>query len=473
MTTMVLCPNPACGRASHLGKDPLGRIFRCPRCLAKLPAGHTNAGTSGWMTTLGPLPTKYPLPPLQSEIPLVEMSSSWDSRHLLTPARLSGLVLVSTPPRGCSPECKSRELPTGSFDSYSDDSWDVKLPIAPSLVESGEVYVGPFLHEANSKTDACSHHALSMLKGEDETSRSEYRLQAALRGCSSPSDCTRLGRYEIIDILGKGHHATVFRAFDPVLQREVALKLPRHDVTLTTRAMERFLAEARALARLRHPRIVPVYEAGRVGDRHYIAMALIEGHSLAELIATDKIPHQTSVEIVVALAEALAYAHNLGIVHRDVKPANIRMDRQGSVYLMDFGIAYCPDSGEVPTPVGTILGTPAYVAPEQARGGQTDVLPASDQYSLGAVLYELLCGRPPFCGPPSFVLFHAIHRDPPPPRATNPRVPRPLSAICQKAMAKRPEDRYSSCQDLADDLHRWLGGRTPLACRRRWLRILH
>ena len=161
-----------------------------------------------------------------------------------------------------------------------------------------------------------------------------------------------------------------------------------------------------------------------------------------------------------------------GVVHRDVKPANIRLDAQGAVYLMDFGIAYRPDSGEIPLPPGVILGTPAYVAPEQAQGGQTDVLPASDQYSLGVVLYELLCGQPPFCGPPSYVIFHTIHHDPPLLQTVAPKVPRTLSAICQKALAKRPEHRYASCEDFATDLRCWLRGETPTAYRRRrrWAR---
>ncbi len=274
-----------------------------------------------------------------------------------------------------------------------------------------------------------------------------------------------------MDIVGEGHHATVYRAFDPLLERHVALKLPRQGVALTARARERFLGEARALARLSHPRIVPIYEAGHDGDRHYIAMALIDGRSLAELIATGSIPLRQGVEVVAELAEALAYAHGLGIIHRDVKPANVRLDHQGDVYLMDFGIAYRPDSDEVPVPPGTILGTPAYLAPEQAKGGQASVLPASDQYSLGAVLYELLCGKPPFFGPPSYVLFHAIHEDPPSPRTIDPKVPRPLAEICRKAMAKQPGRRYPSCQAMADDLRRWLRGEAPHLQGRRWLRL--
>ena len=239
---------------------------------------------------------------------------------------------------------------------------------------------------------------------------------AAPSGSVGSGEAGQLGRFRVLGVLGQGQHATVYRAYDAVLDRDVALKVPRPGVLRTEKALERFLGEARAQARLRHPRIVPVYEAGRAGDRHYIAMALIEGRSLDERLAEGPLPPGDAASVVAELAEALAYAHALGVVHRDVKPANVRIDHRGDVYLMDFGIAYRPDSNELPLPPGTILGTPAYVAPEQAEGGRTDPLPASDQYSLGAVFYELLCGRPPFVGPPSYVLFHAIHREPPSPR---------------------------------------------------------
>ena len=190
-------------------------------------------------------------------------------------------------------------------------------------------------------------------------------------------------------------------------------------------------------------------------------MALIEGRSLDERLDEGPLAPGDAAAVAAELAEALAYAHALGVVHRDVKPANVRIDHRGDVYLMDFGIAYRPDSNELPLPPGTILGTPAYVAPEQAEGGRTDPLPASDQYSLGAVFYELLCGRPPFVGPPSYVLFHAIHREPPSPRTVEPKVPRALAAVCLKALAKRPDRRYPDCQALADDLRRWLRRRDP------------
>jgi serine/threonine protein kinase len=280
-----------------------------------------------------------------------------------------------------------------------------------------------------------------------------------------------LGRFRIVNILGEGEHATVYRAYDPVLERDVALKVPRQGVLKTAKALERFLGEAKALARLRHPRIVPVYEAGCAGDRHYIVMGLIEGCSLAERLLMGPLTPQQATVIIAELAEALACAHAQGIVHRDVKPANIRLDEEGAVYLMDFGIAYRPDSGEVVLPPGKILGTPAYVAPEQVQEGQTAALPASDQYSLGAVFYELLCGRPPFCGPPTYVLFHTIHDAPPSPTSISSKIPRSLAAICLKALAKHPDRRYACCLDLAADLRRWLRGDAPAAHRSVWKRL--
>jgi serine/threonine protein kinase len=367
----------------------------------------------------------------------------------------------------------SDEFSVEPFESHADDFWDVYFPPDLALQESGEVYVGPFEHKDRSEWDKVDGHSGSTSSQGGVQPRDQASGRALVKNvATSKRAARRLNRFEILDVLGEGHHATVYRAFDPFLERQVALKLPRPGVAHAARTLDRFLGEARALARLRHPRIVPVYEAGRDGERHYIAMALIEGRSLAERISESPLPFQQSAKIVAELAEALAYAHGLGIIHRDVKPANIRLDNLDAVYLMDFGIAYLPDSGEIPTPRGTILGTPAYLAPELAQGGQIEVLPASDQYSLGAVLYETLCGQPPFFGSPSYVLFHVIHHDPPSPRTIDSRIPRSLAVICQKAMAKRPDRRYSSCQALADDLRRWLRGEIPLVCRRGWARLI-
>jgi len=363
---------------------------------------------------------------------------------------------------------ESGEIVVEPFDADEDES-EQSHRFAPDLgsVGTSEVFIGPFSQAGSSPSAAggwMASSSLAMVSG-----RTDSGLSSASLGSASGLD---LGRFRLLDILGEGQHATVYRAYDPILERDVALKVPRQRLVKTAKALERFLGEAKALARLRHPRIVPVYEAGCAGQQHYIAMALIEGRSLAERIVEAPLPIHRAVGIVADLAEALAYAHAEGIVHRDVKPANIRLDERDAVYLMDFGIAYRPESGEVALPPGRLLGTPAYVAPEQAQGGQIDVQPASDQYSLGVVLYELLCGRPPFCGPPSYVLFHTIHREPFSPHTVDPNIPRAVAAICLKALSKRPERRYVSCQKFADDLRSWLAGEKPPAHRRSWARLL-
>jgi serine/threonine protein kinase len=350
------------------------------------------------------------------------------------------------------------------FNDGSGDSDKSNQSIGPD--ESSEIVIEPFRSEGRSASGWGAGTKSSQLPAASTPSGSAMISGSlAFAGAAGPS------RFRIVSVLGEGQHSTVYRAYDPVLERDVALKVPRRGAKRTAKGIERFLGEAKALARLRHPHIVPVYEAGCAGDRYYIAMGLIEGKSLAERMAQGSIELPRAAEIVAELAEALAYAHTQGIVHRDVKPANIRLDADGAVFLMDFGIAYRPDSGELPLPPGMILGTPAYVAPEQAQGGQSGVLPASDQYSLGAVLYELLCGQPPFSGPPSYVIFHTIHREPPSPHMIAPKIPRPLATICLKALAKRPDRRYAGCQEFAEDIRAWLRGKTPAARRRGWVRL--
>jgi tetratricopeptide (TPR) repeat protein len=269
----------------------------------------------------------------------------------------------------------------------------------------------------------------------------------------------RVGRFLIRQRLGAGGFGTVYRAYDPQLDREVALKVARPETLDNPRHSERFMREARAAARLHHPNIVSVFEAGQDGPYHFIATAFIAGRTLAELRDEAALDPQAAVRIVRALAEALAFAHRRGLVHRDVKPANVMIDEEGRPHLMDFGLAHLQDAGPRLTKLGAILGTPAYMAPEQASG-HADARPASDQYSLGVILYELLTGQLPFAGAPDLLLFHAVNTTPPPPREINPAVPAELEAVCLKALAKRPEQRYADCQQMADALRDWLEGRT-------------
>jgi serine/threonine protein kinase len=280
---------------------------------------------------------------------------------------------------------------------------------------------------------------------------------------------SRLGRLELRDKLGSGSFATIYLAYDSLLERDVTVKVfhPKtgagNGAGPRPREMEHFATEMKALARLRHPQIVPIYDAGCEGSYHYISMGFIEGPTLAESLADGPLDFRTAARIAEELAEALAYAHGLGIVHRDVKPSNIVLDAHGAAHLIDFGLAHRRELEWEMSQTGVIRGTPAYLAPEQARGDDAVPHPANDQYSLGAVLYELLCGRPPFLGRPMLVLVAALQDEPARPRTLNPGVPDALEAICLKTLAKRPEDRYASCQALAEDLQRWLQGEAPFA----------
>ncbi|MGE0607032.1 MAG: protein kinase [Pirellulales bacterium] len=275
----------------------------------------------------------------------------------------------------------------------------------------------------------------------------------------------RIGRFEIKQQLGAGAFGEVYRAYDRTLDREVALKVPKATTVSSTRAMDRFLREAKAAAQLRHPHIVPVYDAGQTDGRYYIASAFINGQPLSDLIADEPLDFHRAAAVVRALAEALAYAHEQGVIHRDIKPDNVMVDQSGQPHIMDFGLARFHESTDKVTQDGTVLGTAAYMAPEQARGELDQVGPASDQYSLGVVLYELLTGQTPFSGPPQIVLFHVLETEPAAPRAARPDLPLDLETICLRAMAKEAGQRYANCAELADDLRRFLENE-PIAARR-------
>jgi serine/threonine protein kinase len=280
---------------------------------------------------------------------------------------------------------------------------------------------------------------------------------------ADPGPLPRLGRLQLREKLGTGSFATIYHAFDPLLERQVVLKVFHDGDRKSPQDRDHFVTEVKALARLRHPQIVPIYDAGCEGAYHYIAMAFIEGRTLAEAISDRPLDFEHAARIVAAIAEALDYAHGMGIVHRDVKPSNIVLGSVGVAHLIDFGLAHRPEKEADGGRAGTIRGTPAYLAPEQGRGDDAIPQPSNDQYSLGAVLYELLCGRPPFVGPPLAVLISALQHEPPPPRTLNPDVPPVLEAVCLKTLAKRPEDRYPSCRELAEDLQGWLRGEPSAA----------
>ncbi len=292
----------------------------------------------------------------------------------------------------------------------------------------------------------------------------------------------QFGRFSIVRELGRGGFGVVFLAEDPVLGRQVALKVPRPEVLVTPEVRRRFLREAEAASRLDHPHIVPVYEVGEEGPICYIASAYCEGPTLAQWLRlqTGSVPVRLATRLVAVLSAAVAHAHERGILHRDLKPSNILLQRSdGSPSardevchelgfvprICDFGLAKLLDQVSQETRSGVPIGSPEYMAPEQAAGRLREQGPATDVYALGVILYELLTGRPPHRGETDLETLRLVtDQDPPSPRALRPGLPRDLETIALKCLEKRPARRYSSASELAADLQRFLDGK-PVGAR--------
>ncbi len=324
-----------------------------------------------------------------------------------------------------------------------------------------------------------------------QTGRSDQRFAPTLfdsksDAVSSPAklDNVSVPGYDLLEELGRGGMGVVYKARDRRLQRLVALKMVLAGAHVGAAGLARFRAEAEAVAKLSHANIVQIYETGEHEGRPYFSLELVDGGSLEQRILESPATPLAAAAFVETLARTMAVAHERGIVHRDLKPANILLAKMGSgssivksrdsdshtlpadhwsrstiPKIADFGLAKQVDDDSSQTKSGTIMGTPSYMAPEQAAGKNREIGPGADIYSLGAILYEMLVGRPPFkAGNPIDTIRQVIEQEPVPPRQLEPRVPHDLETICLKCLEKEPARRFATALDLADDLRRFVLG---------------
>ena len=299
--------------------------------------------------------------------------------------------------------------------------------------------------------------------GLEESVRAHDRKRApraARHGESVPRRTKILGDfgdYELLEEVGRGGQGVVYRAHQKSLNRTVALKVIGLGPWTTETHLKRFRREAEAAAHLEHPCIVPIYEVGERDGQCYFSMKFVEGGQLDEVVKHSPMSIRQSAELVAKVARTVHYAHEHGILHRDIKPGNILLDQNGEPHLTDFGLARLVETESTVTRTREVLGTPSYMAPEQAAGETTKLGKATDVYGLGAVLYQLLTGHPPFAGGTSYETIQLLlNTEPRKPRALNRKIDRDLSTICLKCLEKEPQRRYSSAFDLAEDLEHWL-----------------
>lgn len=277
------------------------------------------------------------------------------------------------------------------------------------------------------------------------------------------NDPCEFGRYRLLEEIGRGGMGVVYKARQAELDRLVAVKMILSSQFAGADDVKRFYREARAAGQLRHPHIVGIYEVGQVYGQHYFAMEYIAGQSLAALLKAGPLPPERAARMLLAVAQAVDFLHRHGILHRDLKPSNILVNDAGQPFVTDFGLAKLFQDDDERTQSGAILGTPAYMSPEQAGGRISEISARSDVYSLGAVLYEMLCGQPVFQNEnPLNTLLQVLEGEPLRPRLVDRAIPIELERICLRCLEKSPDRRYASAADLADDLDRYLL-REPLA----------
>src|SRR3989442_10419472 len=301
----------------------------------------------------------------------------------------------------------------------------------------------------------------------DKLSRGEVTaVRDGKRGTRAAELLGEVGDYVLLEEIGRGGQGVVFRARQKSLNRTVALKVISLGQWASKAHLKRFRREAEAAASLDHRSIVPIYEVGERDGSCYFSMKFVEGGQLDEVSRRTPVSIRQAVELIAKLARTVHYAHAHGILHRDIKPGNILLDAQGEPHLTDFGLARLVETESTVTRTLEVLGTPSYMAPEQAVGNNAKLTSATDVYGLGAVFYQLLTGHPPFAGRTTYETIKLLlDSEPRPPRLLNPKVDRDLSTICLKCLEKHPERRYSSALALAEDLECWLK-HEPIQARR-------
>jgi serine/threonine protein kinase len=313
-----------------------------------------------------------------------------------------------------------------------------------------------------------SNKPLDVTQRQDETRLTANMQQAGdtktdgTRGDAAIPDS--IGRFKILDLLGRGGMGAVYLAFDEKLDRKIAIKVPEFKSSQSASALTRFYREARAAAKLTHPNLCQVYDVGEADGQHYIAMAYIQGHTLNRYIDSDrKNDPKTAAVIIRKIARAMEEAHQSGIIHRDIKPANIMLNNRREPIVMDFGLAYPQEDSDDQsrlTQHGSILGSPAYMAPEQLKGEVERIGKASDVYSLGVVFYELLCGQIPYPGTGSTIalISRVLTENPVSLSELRPDIDATLIGICERAMHKDITQRYKSMKEFADAIGGYLKG---------------
>ena len=266
-----------------------------------------------------------------------------------------------------------------------------------------------------------------------------------------------LGDYELLEEVGRGGQGVVFRARQKSLNRTVALKVISLGQWASKAHLKRFRLEAEAAAKLEHPGIVPIHEVGERDGSCYFSMKFVEGGQLDEVVRRAPMSIRQAAELIAKVARTVHYAHQHGILHRDIKPGNILLDQKGEPHLTDFGLARLVETESTMTRTLEVLGTPSYMAPEQAVGNNAAISSVTDVYGLGAVFYQLLTGQPPFAGGATYETIKLLlDTEPRQPRLLNPKIDRDLCTICLKCLEKDPKRRYPSALALAEDLERWL-----------------